>query len=78
MLKLTCEVERRTVLGCLRCGLDKLFQAFVIDIRGCPFWDLISREIVSELHGVCASLSELLDSQCDAPRLAGGAGDVSK
>jgi hypothetical protein len=49
-VELTCEVWRRAVLGGICGGLDKLFEPFVVDVRGSPFGNLVSREIMSKLH----------------------------
>jgi hypothetical protein len=37
--------------------LDDLLQSLVVDIRRCPLGDLIMRQILSKLHGACASRS---------------------
>jgi hypothetical protein len=47
---LTCKVWSRAVLGGVGGGLDKLLQAFVVDVRSRPFRNLVPREIMSELH----------------------------
>jgi hypothetical protein len=49
-MKLTCKVWSRAVLGSIGGGLNKLLQAFVIDVCGCPLRNLVPWQIVSELH----------------------------
>ena len=30
--------------------LNELLETFVVDVGGCPFWDLVARKIATELH----------------------------
>jgi hypothetical protein len=47
---LTCKIRGRPILRCVCSGFDEFLQALVVDIRSGPFRDLVTRQVVSELH----------------------------
>lgn len=56
MVRLTCQIRIFATLRRLSGRLDELLEPLVVDVRGGPFWDLIPREVVAELH-VCQQQS---------------------
>lgn len=47
----TCKIWLLACLGSMGCSrLDKLLQAFVVDVLGSPLRHLIAGEVMTELH----------------------------
>jgi hypothetical protein len=51
----TSKIKLRALVRSLCSSLDELFETFVVDVGGCPFRDLVARQIASKLHGAAGS-----------------------